>query len=504
MLTTIAPGSIGVNAENWVHFDVIVLGGGNAGLCAALAAREAGAERVLLVERGPRDWRGGNSYFAGGLFRFAYDDGACMPEIVEHSAASLARCDFGRYSEEDYYADLGRVTNYRCDPQLADRLVTESRDGMRWLRAQGVRFELQFGRHSFAVGGRQRFSGGAIVAAIGGGAGLIESLFAAAERRGIEIWYGARARTLRLSGDAVTGVRIERAEGTTEVTCGGVVLATGGFEANPQWRAKYLGPGWDLAHVRGTPYNTGDGIQMALDAGAQPYGHWSGCHAVSWEANAPPFGDREVGDLFSRHSYTLGIMVNKRAERFVDEGADMRVYTYAKYGREVLKQPDQIAYQIFDQKVVPLLREDYRSAKATRIEAKTIAELAVAIEVDPGALEATIGAYNAAAGAGTFDPSSRDGLRTTGIVPPKSNWAQRLDAPPYVAFPVSCGITYTFGGVRISPDARVLRSDERPIAGLFGCGEIIGGLFYHNYPGGTGLMTGAVYGRLAGRNAAAR
>lgn len=495
--------NVGLSPKNDTRaFDVVVLGSGNAGLCAALSAREAGAKNVLLVERGPLAARGGNSYFAGGLFRFAYDDGACMPDIVEISAESLARSDFGRYDGDDFYGDLCRVTNYRCDPELAGRLVNDSLDGMQWLKAQGVRFELQFGRHSFKVGDRQRFAGGAIVAAIGGGAGLVDALFNAVQRAGITVWYSARGKSLLTERGAVRGVRIEGEGGIEDVTCGGVVLATGGFEANPQWRAKYLGAGWDLALVRGTQYNTGDGIQMALDAGAQPYGHWSGAHAVSWEANAPPFGDRAVGDLFSRHSYTLGIMVNRLGKRFVDEGADMRVYTYAKYGVEVLKQPEQIAYQIFDQKTEPMLREDYRSSHVTRFEANSIAELAGVIEVDSRELTATVEGYNRAARDGAFDPSVKDGLRTDGITPPKSNWAQRLDSPPFVAFPVSCGITYTFGGVRISAEANVMRADDEPIPGLFGCGEIIGGLFYHNYPGGTGLMTGAVYGRVAGRNAA--
>lgn len=481
--------------------DVVVVGGGNAGLCAALSAREAGASRVVLLERAPEAQRGGNSYFSGGLFRFPYDDGRGLIEIAEVSPQAFAGAEFRYYGEEEFYTDLCRVTNYRTDPELANALVSESCETMRWLRDLGVRFELQFSRQSFVVRGKHRFEGGAIVAAIGGGAGLIDSLYEAARRRGIEVRYGARARALLLDGGAVRGVRVQDAAKTEELHAHAVVLACGGFEANPQWRARYLGAGWDLALVRGTPYNTGDGIAMAMDAGALPYGHWSGCHAVSWDANAPPFGDRKMGDLFSRHSYTLGIMVNKHGCRFVDEGADLRVYTYAKYGHLVLAQPDQIAYQIFDQKVLALLRDDYRASRTTRVEAQSIEELAAALEIDARMLAQTIAEYNAAAGEQPFDPSRKDGKSTRNLDPPKSNWAQRLDAPPFVAYPVTCGITYTFGGVRVAADGRVLDARAQAIPGLFACGELIGGLFYHNYPGGTGLMAGSVFGRQAGKNA---
>jgi len=283
-----------------------------------------------------------------------------------------------------------------------------------------------------------------------------------------------------------------------------VVIASGGFEANPEWRTRYLGPNWDLARVRGTRHNVGEGIAMALEIGAQAYGHWSSCHAVAWDLNAPAFGDRRVGDMFQKHSYPLGLIVNVKGERFVDEGADFRNYTYAKYGREILRQPQEAAFQIFDQKTVELLREEYRIREITKAEAGTIEELAKKLEVNPEGLSRTVRDFNAAVmDQVPFNPAVLDGRGTRGITPPKSNWAQRLDTPPYVGFGVTCGITFTFGGLRVDTRGRVLDTWDRPIAGLYAAGELVGGLFYHNYPGGTGLMSGAVFGKTAGDSASA-
>jgi tricarballylate dehydrogenase len=485
-------------------YDVIVIGGGNAGLCAALAAREAGG-RVLLVERAPEAWRGGNSHFTGGAFRFPYrgiED--VMQAIPDLSPEEQARIDVGQYTEEQFFDDIARVTEYRSDPELVSRLVRSALPTIAWMRERGVRFALMFGRQSFLVDGKYRFWGGLIVEAIGAGADLVRMLFASCQRAGVEVVYEARAEgLLREPGGAVTGVRASVAGVPRVYRAKAVVLACGGFEANPQMRAAYLGPDWDLAKVRGTPYNTGDGIRMALEVGAQPYGHWSGCHAVAWDANAPAHGDRRIADLFQKHSYPFGVIVNRDGRRFVDEGADFRNYTYAKYGREILKQPGHVAFQLFDQKVLNLLRDEYRIPEVTKAEGNTWAELAERLEIDPRGLEETMRAYNAAVVDGPFNPAVKDGKHTEGITPPKSNWAQRLDQPPFVGYAVTCGITFTFGGLRINPDAEVLDTENRVIPGLYACGELVGGLFYHNYPGGSGLMAGSVFGRLAGAGAGA-
>ena len=243
---------------------------------------------------------------------------------------------------------------------------------------------------------------------------------------------------------------------------------------------------------------------MALAAGAMSWGHWSGCHAVGWDMNAPPFGDLDVGDGFQKHSYPFGIMVNAEGRRFLDEGADFRNYTYAKYGRAILAQPGNFAWQIFDAKVARLLRDEYRIRRATRVRADTLEALADKLEgVDRDGFLAEVAAFNAAVKRDVpFDPTVKDARGTEGLAIPKSNWANPLDTPPYEAYGVGCGITFTFGGLRIESDGQVIDSDGRPMAGLYAAGELVGGLFYFNYPGGTGLTAGAVFGRIAGASAA--
>jgi tricarballylate dehydrogenase len=485
-------------------WDVVVVGGGNAALCAALAAREKGA-RVLLLEKAPEAQRGGNSFFTAGGFRFVHQGledlrTDVIPDLTSGEASAV---EVPPYTEASFRDDLMRLTEDLSDPELAEVLVTRSRATVTWMRRHGIRWILMFGRQSFQVGGRHHFWGGLNVEAVGGGPGLVQGLYDAAARQGVEIRYGTGASRLLVDGaNAIRGLVIRGPGGFQEVTTQAVVLACGGFEANPEWRTRYLGPGWDLARVRGTRHNTGDGIRMALEIGAQPYGHWSGCHAVAWDASAPPFGDRRVGDLFQKHSYPLGLIVNVEGRRFVDEGADFRNYTYAKYGREILRQPQRLAFQLFDQKVVGILREEYRIREVSKAEASTIEELAKRLEIDCAGLVRTVAEFNAAVQPGTFNPAILDGKRTVGVDPPKSNWALPLDTPPFVGYAVTCGITFTFGGLRITPLAEVLDTEDRRIPGLYAGGELVGGLFYENYPGGAGLMAGAVFGKLAGEQAA--
>jgi tricarballylate dehydrogenase len=355
------------------------------------------------------------------------------------------------------------------------------------------------------VDGLLRFWGGLIVEAVGGGVGLSDALFAACEAQGVEVRYGTKAVALVLNerSGALNGVRVAGPDGRHEITSGAVVLASGGFEANTEMRARYLGPGWEGAKVRGTRHNVGDGLRIALEAGAQSTGQWSGAHAVAWDLNAPPTGNRRIGDLYQKHSYPLGLIVNQRGERFVDEGADLRNYTYAKYGREILRQPGGVAFQLFDQRAVPLLRDEYRIREVTREEAATVSELADRLGIDREGLHRTVEAYNAACQPGEFNPAERDGLSTHGIDPPKSNWALPFSEAPLVGYAVTCGITFTFGGLRIDPRrAAVLDTEDRAMPGLFAAGELVGGLFYDNYAGGSGLMAGAVFGRTAGASAA--
>ena len=485
------------------RYDVIVVGGGNAALCAALAAREADA-RVLVLEKAPEAWRGGNTFFTAGGFRFAFKSFEELCELVgDLSDEEKAAMDVSPYTEDEYYDDLMRVTEDLADPDLAMTLVRESQPTVRWMRDRGVRWIPMFGRQAYKVDGRFRFWGGLVLEAVGGGAGLVEMEYAAAAKTGIDVRFEAKVTRLTVDDrGAVTGVVVRTPGGVEELAAGAVVLAAGGFEANPEMRTRYLGRNWDLARVRGTPYNTGEVIRMALDIGALPWGHWSGCHAVAWDYNAPWHGDRKVGDGFQKHSYPLGLIVNLRGERFVDEGADFRNYTYVKYGRAIIEQPRRAAFQIFDQQVLHLLREEYRIREVTRAEDATLEGLARKLEIDVEGFVRTVREYNAAVQPGAYNPAVKDGKGTRGLTPPKSNWALPLDAPPFVGFAVTTGITFTFGGLRITGDAQVVDAEQRPIPGLYAAGELVGGLFYQNYPGGAGLMAGAVFGRIAGRAAA--
>jgi len=485
--------------------DVIIVGAGNAAFCAAHAAREKGSS-VLMLERAPESENGGNSRFTAGAIRFAYDGAedirALCPDLAEEQ---IAITDFGSYTTDQFYDDMFRVTSYRADPDLCERLVMSSHDTLHWMRDKGIRFMPIYGRQAFKVDGRFKFWGGLTLEAWGGGPGLVDAHTRIATESGVEIRYGCRVLSLLYDGHHVIGVKVKSKDEVFDLKSKSVVIASGGFQANLEWRTRYLGPGWEMARVRGSRFNTGDGIRMALDIGASAYGNWSGCHAVGWDFNAPEFGDLAVGDNFQKHSYPWGIMVNAEGRRFVDEGADFRNYTYAKYGRVILNQPGQFAWQVFDQKVTGILRDEYRIRQVTRVVADTLEELVAKMEnVDRQGFIEEVAAYNTAVRTDvSFDPNVKDGRGTDGLDVNKSNWANTIDTPPYEAYQVGCGITFTFGGLRIDPGSgQVMDCDLLPIPGLYAAGELVGGIFYFNYPGGTGLMSGSVFGRLAGGAAA--
>jgi tricarballylate dehydrogenase len=483
---------------------VVVVGAGAAGLCAALAAAEGGAH-VTVLERAPESERGGNTAFSVGAMLVAYDSPDQLLELMTDLApAQREVTDFGTYTEADFFDDMARVTEYRADPELVEVLVGQSHETLRWMVRHGVEFQPMYGM-ALQVEGRLRFVRGLAIGVRGRGAGLVDALAAAAAASGGELAYGMRAERL-LTDDRgqVCGVRARRAGELVDLPADAVVLASGGFQANAKWRTRYLGPGWGRAKVRGSRFNTGDGIRLALEAGAMPYGDWSGCHAVSWDRNAPDFGDASVGDDFQKLSYQFGIMVNAAGQRFVDEGADFGNYTYARYGRAILEQPGQVAWQVFDQKVTHLLREEYRTSPVTKVVADSPKELAARLQgVDGTRFLETLDAYNKAVRVDVpFDPAAKDGRRAD-LRLPKSNWANRIDVPPFEAYQVTCGITFTFGGVRVNPSAQVVDAEGQPLPGLFACGEMVGGLFYLNYPGGSGLTAASVFGRIAGASAAA-
>jgi tricarballylate dehydrogenase len=478
--------------------DVVVVGGGNAGFSAAHAAAERG-RRVLLLERGEPGRAGGNSYYTAGAVRIAHGGLSDLAPLLDpddrHPTTVLPP-----YPAAAFAADMAAVTEGRNDPALTEVLIAESRDALAWLHDRGLRYRLMYERQAYPdAQGRHVFWGGLAVGSTGGGKGLIEQHTAAAAKAGVEVRYGVRVRELVRDGGAVVGV----AGDGGGVGAESVVLAAGGFEADPGLRRRYLGEGWQRAKVRGTPLNTGDLLTAALAAGAAPYGDWSTCHSVAWDAWHPANeGNRELTNQLTRSGYPLGIVVNARGERFLDEGADFRNYTYAKYGARILAQPGGVAFQLFDATTRPQLRsEEYDMPGASVVEAATLDELAAGIGVDPAALARTVEEFNAGIDRGVpLDLAVKDG-RAARVEPPKSNWAIPLETAPFFAFPVTCGITFTFGGLRADTDGRVLDTDGAPIPGLFVCGEMLGGLFSGNYPGGTGLTSGAVFGRRAGSRA---
>lgn len=488
-------------------YDVIVVGAGNAALAASVSARENGAEKVLALEKAPLEMRGGNTHWSGGLLRIAFDTARDLERLVPNAEHKIPGFfdDVAPYTSDDFWADLLRVTGGRTDKDLATILIANSYDTICWLHDHGeVSMEPALSLAGIRVGNTVKWQKGAIVRALQEGVGLSKSWFAAAEKHGVEIWYGTGATALMQNRRGrVVGVMVRGPNGTAEITAKAVVLGCGGFEGNAQLRAQYLGAPWDHAKVRGTAYNQGDGLRMALAIGALPWGQWSGCHATPISNEWPDFADRKRTDKSNRLSYPYGVMLNRWGLRFVDEGEDVGLYTYAKYGGVILRQPGSLAWQIFDQKTVHLLEPRYKTSQP--ITADTLEALIAQLDLDDRtqALR-TLQAFNdAACDPDHFDPSHKDGLSTKGLSPDKSNWAMRLDDPPFVAYSATGGITFTFGGLKIDAEAHVIGTDWRPLPGLFTCGEMVGGLFHFNYPGGTGLVSGAVFGRIAGRSAAA-
>ncbi|MBI4331365.1 MAG: FAD-dependent tricarballylate dehydrogenase TcuA [Chloroflexi bacterium] len=484
-----------------MDYDVIVIGAGSAALTAAIAARNEGAS-VVVLEKSPRESRGGNCPFAGGGYRFWHGGLKDVLEIVTDLSEEEARCiSIPAYSADVFYNKVLQITEQRADPKLAEVLVTESTPTVKWLKAQGLSFELAT-RHAIRDGDRLKWKAASTAIRVkGGGEGFRTVLFEIVERKGIEAQYQTRAVKL-LSGPRgnVCGVTVLGPEGFRDVTSKAVVLACGGFESSPEWRARYLGVGWDLARPRGTKYNTGDGIKMALDVGARPAGHWSGCHAASidYSLSRVPEGEDLPHDL-PRNECTVGILVNADGLRFFDEGEDFKAYLYARVGRQILQQPQTAAWQIFDSKVTGRLDPDYSSG--SWITANTIEELAEKLGLP--ALTRTITEFNQAVREDVpLNYDILDGRSTAGITPRKSNWARKIDRPPFVAYPVGCGVTFTFGGLKINTRAQVMDTSGEPIRGLYAAGELVGGIWYKAYIGASGIAGGTVFGKIAGANAA--
>ncbi|KAI0171507.1 hypothetical protein BJ166DRAFT_224042 [Pestalotiopsis sp. NC0098] len=511
-------------------FDIVIVGAGNAGYSAAISSVESlGTDskgRVLLIDKCPEEWAGGNSYFTAGAMRTVHGGLDDVLPVVNNVDAKLAKqIDLDPYTREDFLHDLHRVTDGRFDPALGQTLVDESNATVKWLAGHGVRYQLSFNRQAYKVDGRYKFWGGMCLKTEDGGKGLIEDHQAACKRLGVTVWHSTAAKKINLDPQtgAFSSLIAQVATGDhIEIEAAAIILAAGGFEANPRMRAQYLGHGWDLAHVRGTPYNTGEVLEIAMrDVAAKQAGHWSGCHATAWDANSPQnSGDRVISNEFTKSGYPLGITLNNLGERFFDEGSDLRNYTYAKFGKAILGQPGGTVFQIWDSEGIPWLRsEEYRDEIVEKIHAETIEELAAKCAKfgleNPGRFVEEVKEYNEAVhlfqqenSSRKWDPAVKDGVSTQSskkkLKIPKSNWALPLTKGPYMAVRVRCGVTFTFGGLATDPKTSGVISNltGKAVPGVFCCGEMVGGLFYQNYPGGSGLTSGATFGRQAGREAA--
>jgi tricarballylate dehydrogenase len=488
-----------------MDYDIIVVGAGNAAFSAAVSAREHGAKRVVVLEKAPKAQRGGNTYFSGAIFRFVFNKVEDLDRFVPTAEEEYPGFHTGvpLYPKEAFKEDLMRVTDGRTDPELSEILIDQSYDTTCWLQDAGkMEFELAKSVMGIKVGDKIKWPRGAIVRTVHEGVGLSDTWFKTAAAMGIEIRYDTHVLGLTQSGQGrVNGVAVRGPDGVQNLQAKAVVLACGGFETNPAWRTHYLGQEWGHAKVRGSNFNYGDGLKMALDLGAMPWGHWGGCHATPIVAEAPDYGVRKMTDKTNRLSYPYGVMINVEGRRWIDEAPDFQSFTYAKYGGLILKQPKGIVYQIFDAKVMHLLEPRYSTSEPFRSD--TLEGLVKQLKVDRAQAMNTLNEYNVACGrGGPFNPAALDGLHTEGVTPVKSNWAQKLDQPPFVSWAVTGGITFTFGGLKVTRDAQVVSTGWKPIDGLYACGEMVGGLFHFNYALGTGLMSGAVFGRIAGRAAA--
>jgi tricarballylate dehydrogenase len=453
-------------------YDVLVIGGGNAALCAAISARRSGAS-VLVLEAAPKFYRGGNTRHTRNM-RCAHD---AATDILT-----------GPYTEEEFFDDLKRITGGQTDEDLAKLMIHDSKDMLNWIVEQGIRWQPSLGG-TLSLGRTNSFF-------LGGGRAMLNALYLTAERLGVAVRYDAEVTGLEIADGMFLSAAVRQGDGTVNVRAAALVAASGGFEANIEWLKQYWGDAADNFLIRGTPYNRGSILKMLLDNAVQEIGDPTQCHAVAIDARAPKFD----GGIITRHdSVVFGIVVNKHAERFYDEGEDIWPKRYAIWGRLVAAQPDQIAYIIFDHSS----RNSFMPTLFPPIEAGSIGELAGKLDLDAGALETTVADFNAAVRPGTFDHTILDDCRTEGLTPPKTHWARRIETPPYYAYPVRPGITFTYLGTRVNRQARMLMKDGKPSANMFAAGEIMAGnVLGKGYAAGIGMTIGSVFGRIAGREAA--
>jgi len=453
-------------------WDVLVIGGGNAGLCAAITAREAGAQ-VLLLEHAPQTMRGGNSRHTRNL------------RAMHEAPTSLLT---GAYPEHEYWDDLQQVTGGETDEALARMTIRASARVMRWMHERGARFQPAL-RGTLSLARTNAFF-------LGGGKALLNAYYRTAERLGVRILYDTEVRSLYLNGGSVRSAAVVSRGFPETVRAKAVVAASGGFQANLDWLKQYWGEAADSFIIRGTPYARGRVLRNLLDQGVMPVGDPTQCHAVAVDARAPKF---DGGIVTRLDCVPFGIVVDRNATRFHDEGEDVWPKRYAIWGRLVAQLPGQIAYCIIDAKAESL----FMPSVFPPIRADSIGDLAARLGLAPPPLQATVDAFNAAVRPGSFDPNALDDCRTDGLVPLKTHWARPIDTPPYLAYPLRPGITFTYLGVRVDGEARVQMTNGRPCANLFAAGEIMAGnILGKGYLAGFGMTIGTVFGRIAGVEAA--
>jgi tricarballylate dehydrogenase len=484
--------------------DIIVIGGGSAAFEAAVAARLAGARRVIMLEKAPPGEYGGNARYSGTGFRFVHAGASEIRRFIpDVDDAVFATMVIPPYTAEDFMTDLDRMTQGRMNRALARTLVDQSNAAVHWMREVGITFE-PLKEHA-KLDGKRYFERGIAIHVAGGGIGQLTQWRRIAEGLGIDLRFDSPVCAIHGDLRRVEGVSVSGPDGRYDLFAKAVIACAGGFQANPEMRARYLAGKTDMMKVRGSRHDTGEVLRLLLDLGARSAGHWQSGHMSPIDANAPDFETPQHedgrGNTQSRYDYPYGITVNTLGLRFFDEGEAQHSYTYAKTGRAVLAQPGARAFQIYDRKGVKCFR--YPHHPATYFEADTIAELAANAGLEPKVLVHTVEEFNRAVPDDPpFDPRRPDGKATRGLAIPKSNWATRIDAPPFRAYPITGGITFTFGGVEINTSAQVMSTLDQPIKGLFASGDIVG-LFFHNYPSFTGQTRNAVFSRLAGKAAVA-